>query len=74
MAFQALFSIRLVSLAVAISILGLVVYESIELELYMDIVGVCMVCVGETVHIEERKYTTLECLVLLAQWVEKDFK
>lgn len=74
MALQALSSIRSVSLAVAISIPGLVAHESIELEPYTDIAGVRTVCAGETAHIEERKYTTSECLVLLAQRVEKDFK
>ena len=66
--------VRQVSIAVAISLPGLITHEKLVTEPYTDIAGVRTVCVGETLHVQERSYTKSECLMRLAQRVSADYE
>ena len=66
--------LRQVSLAVAVILPSLTAHEGLRTEPYKDIAGVDTVCYGETEKIENREYTSSECIVLLARRVADDYE
>jgi len=66
--------LKSVSLAVAVALPALTAHEGLRHEPYDDIAGVRTVCYGETEHVEERSYSTAECLVMLATRVAGDYE